>query len=218
MTIAVTGATGFVGQALLDAAARARVPLRALTRRPQDKRDGVEWVQGGLSDRDALNELVAGARALIHVAGLTNTPDPRQFEQANVAGTSALLDAARHAGAGRFIFVSSLSAREPALSAYGASKAHAEEHVTASGVDWTVVRPPAVYGPRDRDMFELFRSARLGVVPLPPRGRTSLIHVDDLAECLLALAPGGENVSGACFEPDDGRGGGYGHDEMARMI
>ncbi|MBU2340648.1 MAG: NAD(P)H-binding protein [Alphaproteobacteria bacterium] len=218
MTIAVTGATGFVGQALLDASVRARVPLRALTRRPQDKRDGVEWVAGGLSDRDALNELVAGVSALIHVAGLTNTPDPRQFEQANVAGTLALLDAAREAGAGRFVFVSSLSAREPALSAYGASKARAEEHVTASGLDWTVVRPPAVYGPRDRDMFELFRSARLGVVPLPPRGRTSLIHVDDLAECLLALVPGGEGVRSACFEPDDGRGGGYGHDEMARMI
>lgn len=218
MTVAITGATGFVGQALLDAAARARVPLRALTRRPQDKRDGIEWVVGGLSDRVALAELVEGATAVIHVAGLTNTPDPREFEQANVAGTSALLYAAREAGVRRFVFVSSLSAREPALSAYGASKARAEEHVTASGLDWSIVRPPAVYGPRDRDMFELFRSAKLGVVPLPPRGRTSLIHVDDLAECLLALVPGGASVSSACFELDDGRGGGYGHDEMARMI
>lgn len=218
MTIAVTGATGFVGQALLDAAARAGMPLRALTRRPQDKREGVAWVAGGLSDRGALTDLVQGASAVIHVAGLTNTPDSRQFEQANVAGTVALLDAAREAGVGRFVFVSSLSAREPCLSAYGASKAHAEQLVAASGLDWSIVRPPAVYGPRDRDMFELFRSAKLGVVPLPPRGRTSLIHVDDLAECLLALVPGGEGVSTASFEPDDGRGGGYGHDEMARMI
>jgi nucleoside-diphosphate-sugar epimerase len=218
MTIAVTGATGFVGQALLDAAARARVPLRALTRRPQDKREGVAWVAGGLSDRGALNELVQGASAVIHVAGLTNTPDPRQFEQANVAGTLALLDAAREAGVGRFVFVSSLSAREPALSAYGASKARAEEHVTASGLDWSIVRPPAVYGPRDRDMFELFRAAKFGVVPMPPRGRASLIHVDDLAECLLALVPGGAGVSGTCFEPDDGRRGGYGHSELAQAI
>tara|TARA_R110002072_G_scaffold65824_14_gene162527 strand:- start:8649 stop:9557 length:909 start_codon:yes stop_codon:yes gene_type:complete len=218
MTLAVTGATGFVGQALLDAAARAGMPLRALTRRVQDAREGVAWVEGGLSDRAALAELMSGASAVIHIAGLTNTPDPQQFEQANVTGTVTLLEAAREAVGDRFVFVSSLSAREPALSAYGASKARAEEHVTASGLDWTVVRPPAVYGPRDRDMFELFRSARLGVVPLPPRGRTSLIHVDDLAECLLALVPGGEGVSTACFEPDDGRSGGYGHDEMARMI
>ena len=190
MTLAITGATGFVGQALLDAAGRAGTPVRALTRRPQEQRKGVEWVEGGLSDKDALARLTKGSTAVIHVAGLTNTPDLRQFEQANVAGTLALLDTAREAGVGRLVFVSSLSAREPALSAYGASKARAEDHVTASGLDWSVVRPPAVYGPRDRDMFELFRSAKFGVVPLPPRGRTSLIHVDDLAECLLALVPG----------------------------
>ncbi|WP_454598751.1 NAD-dependent epimerase/dehydratase family protein [Qipengyuania sp. SM2507] len=218
MTLAITGATGFVGQALLDAAARAGTPVRALTRRPQEPREGVEWVAGGLSDRAALAELVKGAAAVIHVAGLTNTPDPREFEKANVAGTVALLEAAREAGTGRFVFVSSLSAREPALSTYGASKARAEEYVQASGFDWTIVRPPAVYGPRDSDMFELFRAAKFGVVPMPPRGRTSLIHVDDLAECLLALVPGGAGVTGACLEPDDGRDGGYEHGELAQAI
>ena len=74
------------------------------------------------------------------------------------------------------------------------------------GVTATTVRPPAVYGPRDRDMFELFRAARRGVVPMPPPGRASMIHVEDLARLLLALVPGGEDVSGATFEPDDGRG------------
>lgn len=218
MSLAVTGTTGFVGQALLDAAARARMPVRALTRRPQERREGVEWIEGDLSNRSALAELTSGTRAVIHIAGLTNTPDPQRFEQANVAGTASLIEVARSAEVERFVFVSSLSAREPKLSAYGASKARAEEHVAASGLDWTIVRPPAVYGPRDRDMFELFRAARAGVVPIPPRGRASLIHVDDLAECLLALVPGGEGVSGAILEPDDGRPGGYAHRELAQAI
>ena len=65
----------------------------------------------------------------------------------------------------------------------------------ASGLDWTIVRPPAIYGPRDREMFELFRAAQWGVVPMPRGGRASLIHVDDLARLLLALVPGGEGVT-----------------------
>lgn len=219
MTIAITGATGFVGQAVLDAAERQDVRLRALTRKPPDAARGdVTWIGGSLSDASSLAELVRGAETVIHIAGLTNTPHPAQFEIANVTGTQNLLDAAREAGVKRFVFVSSLSAREARLSAYGASKARAEALVAASGFDWTIVRPPAVYGPRDRDMFELFRSARHSFVPLPPRGRTSIIHVDDLAELLLALVPGGEGVTGAILEPDDGRPGGYEHRELARLI
>ena len=217
MIVALTGATGFVGQAVLDAAARQGIAVRALTRRPQAEREGVEWVRGSLSDAGSLKELCDGTDAVIHVAGLTNTPDPREFETANVDGTRKLLHAAKAQGVGRFVFTSSLSAREPSLSLYGASKANAEAFVETSGLDVTIVRPPAVYGPRDRDMFELFRAAQYGVVPVPPRGRTSVIHVDDLAECLLALARDRSTI-GATLEPDDGHPGGYEHSEMARLI
>ena len=186
MTIALTGATGFVGQAVLDAAGGDGT-IRALTRRPQKARAGVEWVEGTLSDRAALASLVEDAEAMLHVAGLTNAPDPADFRAANVEGTQNLLQACQDAGVRRFVFVSSLSAREPGLSRYGASKAEAEKWVGASGLDWTIVRPPAVYGPRDSDMLELFRAARFGLVPVPPRGRTSIIYVEDLARCLLAL-------------------------------
>lgn len=217
MIVALTGATGFVGQAVLDAAARKGVAVRALTRRVQDPRNGVTWIDGSLSDNGTLARLVEGADSLLHVAGLTNTPDPREFETANVTGTIALLDAARTAGVGRFVFISSLSAREPSLSLYGASKAKAEAYVETSGLDWSMVRPPAVYGPRDKDMFELFRSAKYGIVPVPPRGHVSIIHVDDLAECLLALAPCGM-AAGATLEPDDGKPGGYEHGELAKLI
>ena len=216
MSVAITGATGFVGQAVLDAASRQGIAIRALTRRAQEPRDGVDWVEGALSDGASLDRLIDGAEAVIHIAGLTNAPDPEDFHQANVIGTRNLLRACQDAGVRRFVFVSSLSARKPELSRYGASKAEAEKWVAASGLDWTIVRPPAVYGPRDRDMLELFRAAKFGVVPVPPRGRTSIIHVDDLAECLLALVA--RTGSGETVEPDDGHPRGYEHAELAKLI
>lgn len=218
MTIAVTGGTGFVGQALIDEALAQDSEVRALARKAQKPRDGIEWAVGDLANPRALAQLVAGAEAVVHVAGLTNAQTAAEFEAGNVVGTLAVIEAALAAGVPRFIFVSSLSAREPELSAYGASKARAERLVKASSLDWTIVRPPAVYGPRDKDMFELFRAARWGLVPTPKEGRASLIHVEDLARLLLALLPGGEDVSHQSFEPDDGRRGGWTHYELARAI
>ena len=217
MKIALTGATGFVGKAVLNAASRQGIEVRALTRRPGYPGIGVEWVEGSLSDTASLKSLCECVDSVVHVAGLTNTPDLDQFEEVNVTGTRMLMHAAQAAGVERFVFTSSLSAREPSLSAYGASKANAEAFVETSGLDFTIVRPPAVYGPHDTDMFELFRAARYGIVPVPPKGRASIIHVDDLAECLLALAPAG-TATGATLEPDDGREGGYEHGEMAKLI
>jgi UDP-glucose 4-epimerase len=219
VTIAITGATGFVGQALLDAAETHGVEVRALTRRATPERPGVEWLRGDLHNRATLARLVERAEAVIHVAGVVNTPDPTGFHLGNVEGTLELVEAAVAAGVPRLVFVSSLAAREPQLSAYGASKRKAEQLVAASGLDWTVVRPPAIYGPRDREILELFKLAqRWGVVPMPPEGRASLIHVDDLARLLLALVPGGEGVTQAIFEPDDGRAGGWSHRELAQAV
>ncbi len=218
MRIAVTGGTGFVGKAVLDMMADRGIAARALARKIPDNRPDVEWIAGNLGDAGALGELVSGTDAVIHIAGLTNNPDPAQFEVANVAGTAAMLDAAQQAGVDRFVFVSSLSAREPKLSAYGASKAAAEDLVGRSKLDWTTVRPPAVYGPRDTDMFELFRSARYGFIPLPPGGATSMIHVGDLAALLLDLVPSSAQTRRKTFEPDDGREGGWSYKEMAGAI
>lgn len=218
MPIAVTGATGFLGQALLDAAFGGGVEVRALARKPQPDRSGVVWVTGDLADQGALLRMCTGASAVMHVAGLVNTPDPADFAEANVAGTSNIIEAAKAAGVLRLIFVSSLSAREPGLSAYGGSKAQAEQLVMASGLDWTIVRPPTIYGPRDTELLELFRAAKWGVVPVPWQGRSSIIHADDLAALLLALVPGGDQVTHRIFEPDDGTPGGWGHDELARAI
>ena len=217
--LALTGATGFVGQAVLDRAVAEGIAVRALTRREQPSRAGIEWVRGDLDDKAALGSLLAGAEAVIHVAGVVNAPDPTVFEAGNVKGTLNVIEASLAAGVQRFVQVSSLSAREPDLSAYGASKARAEKLVRASGLDWTIVRPPGIYGPRDVDYFEMFRLAKWGVMPVPPReGRASIIHVDDLARLLLALIPGGEQVSHRVFEPDDGHKHGWSHYELARAI
>ncbi|MBB4858482.1 uncharacterized protein YbjT (DUF2867 family) [Novosphingobium chloroacetimidivorans] len=218
MIIALTGGTGFVGRAFVDHALAAGHQLVALARAKQVPREGVEWIIGDLENRAALAELVRDVDAVVHIAGVVNTPDPQGFETGNVLGTLNLVEAALKEGVRRFVHVSSLSAREPGLSAYGASKARGEKMVKASLLDWTVVRPPAIYGPNDKDMFELFRAARWGVVPVPGEGRASVIHVDDLARLLLALLPSDEAVSHMVFEPDDGRPGGWEHRELALAI
>ena len=217
MRLAVSGGTGFVGSHLLDLAAAAGHQVRALTRRPMPEREGVSWISGSLDRRDALEELVQGSDAVIHVAGVINPPDTQDFERGNVEGTLALLAAATATGTCRFVHVSSLAAREPAISLYGASKARAEELVQRSGLDWAIVRPPAVYGPGDRETLDLFKMARLGLVMLPPAGRLSLLHVDDLARLLLALANPAV-PSKIVFEPDDGHEGGWSHREFARAL
>lgn len=216
-TLAVTGGTGFVGRHLVETALAQGHLVRALSRAPRPPRDGVEWVYGALERPVALAQLVDGADAVIHVAGVVNAGDRDGFRQGNIAGTMGIVDATRAAGVRRFVHVSSLAAREPGLSDYGWSKARAETIVAASALDWTIVRPPAVFGPGDREMLELFRAARRGLVPLPPAGRMSVISAQDLARLLLAVLPDDETQA-ALYEPDDGRAGGWTHPEFAEAI
>ncbi|WP_277980834.1 NAD-dependent epimerase/dehydratase family protein [Sphingomonas phyllosphaerae] len=201
MILALTGATGFVGGALLEQALAAGHQVRALARRTQPEREGVTWVAGALDEAAALSALVSTADAVVHVAGAVNAPDRAGFAAANVEGTRAVVEAAKVWGVARFVHVSSLAAREPTLSNYGWSKAGAEAEVAASGLDWTIVRPPGVYGPGDMEQRDLFRAARRGVVPLPPNGRLSIIHVDDLARLLLTLAEQPGAGAHAIYEP-----------------
>ncbi len=216
MILAITGGTGFVGARTIEQALAAGHTVRALARREQPPRDGVTWIAGTLADRDALSSLVSTADAVIHIAGAVNAASRAAFAAANIDGTRALVEAARVWAMARFVHVSSLAAREPALSNYGWSKAGAEDVVTASDLDWTIVRPPGVYGPGDMDQRDLFRAAKRGLVPTPPAaGRLSILHVDDLAGLLLALAaaPGDH----AIYEPEDPSGA-MSYADFARAI
>ena len=128
--VAVTGATGFVGRAVLRELAAMGLPVRALTRSPRPPGPGTgraaSWVAGTLSDTRALSELVAGADTVLHIAGLTKATGRAALMATNAGGTARLAALARAAGVRHFVLVSSLAAREPHLSDYAASKAAGE--------------------------------------------------------------------------------------------
>lgn len=216
--VALTGATGFVGGATLNRLSEAGWQVRALTRRSQQPKPGVNWVEGALDRPESLAELCDGADAVLHIAGVVNAADAAGFEAGNVTGTANLLAAARQAGVNRFVHTSSLSAREPELSAYGASKARAEQLVTGSPLDWTILRPPGVYGPGDTEVLEMFKMAARGFCLLPPNGRSSWIHVDDLARLFVALIPAHADATARLFEADDGEPEGWEHRRFANEI
>jgi 2-alkyl-3-oxoalkanoate reductase len=216
--IAVTGATGFVGPHLMAALARRGWSLRLLVRRwsPLPPMAGVdaEVVWGDLADEAALRALVTGVDAVIHLAGLIKARRQEDFATVNRDGTARLSTLAPDTP---FIFLSSLTAREPHLSPYAASKRAAEEALSSqrSG-PWLALRAPAVYGPGDRETLAYFRSARWGIAlqPAVPGARLSLIHVTDLAEA-LALAVE-QQIATEIYEIDDGRDGGYSYADMAK--
>lgn len=212
MIVALTGGTGFLGGHVLDALLAAGHAIRALTRKPQAPRNEISWISG---DLDTPGDLCAGADAIIHVAGVVNA-NAATFDKGNRQGTETMLAAAHAAGIRRFVQISSLSAREPQLSNYGASKRAAEDAVFASALDWSIVRPPAIYGPGDTDNLELFRFAKRGIMPLPPKGRLSAIHAEDLARLIVAMVE--TAPARAFYEADDGQPDGWSHRDYAHMI
>lgn len=216
--VALTGATGFVGKMTLDRLIEGGWRVHALTRRDQPQRAGVTWVHGSLDNAKSLETLCDGADAVLHIAGVVNVPDAAGFEAGNVAGTASMIAAAKEAGIKRFVHVSSLAAKYPELSLYGASKARAEKIVGTSLLDWTIIRPPGVYGPGDTEMFDMFRLAHKGWALLPPRGRGSWIYVDDLARLLVAVLPAHDDATARTFEADDGAENGWSHEGFARAI
>lgn len=213
----MTGATGFVGGATMRRALDAGWHVRALTRRAQPAREGVTWIAGALDDKGSLAQMAAGSDAVMHIAGVVNVPTRAAFEAGNATATAHVVGAARAAGVTRFVHVSSLAAREPALSNYGWSKERAEAAVIESGLDWTIVRPPAVFGPGDTEMLDLFRMARRGIA-LVPAGRMSAIYVDELARLLVTLAADRGVSIGQIYEPDDGKPAGWSHRGFARAV
>lgn len=195
---AVTGATGFLGGFLVKALAERGWRIRILARReplnPLWRGVDLEVVLGDLADAAALARLARGADVLVHNAGATKARDVAGFMAVNRDGSRRAAQAARAAGA-RMLLVSSLAAREPALSAYAASKRAGEAAAQAvlPPERLTIVRPPAIYGPGDREILPLFRAAARGApLPLlgPVDGRIAMAHVEDVAGGLAALVEG----------------------------
>ena len=212
--LALTGVTGFIGGRLLRALVEAGTPVRVLARRPDalsSAPPGCEVVTGGLDDHDALARLVDGARAVVHLAGAIRGARREDFDDVNVVGTRALVAAMRsRAPHAPLLLVSSLAAREPGLSWYAASKHAAEAVVRDSGLGWTILRPPAVYGPGDPALAPLWRGLARGWLLRagPAHARFSLVHVDDLVEAMLRLLQSAPDCA-RILALHDGRDGGW---------
>jgi nucleoside-diphosphate-sugar epimerase len=224
--LALTGATGFVGSHLIEHFAAKGWRIRALVRRwpPPNGIGGgfpVKQIEGNLSEETALADLLDGADAVIHAAGLIKARDPAALFHANRDLARTFAAAARHiAPTAPFLLVSSLAAREPQLSAYAASKRDGEAAVADAlgGAGPIILRPPAVYGPGDRETLRLFAMAARGqiITPANRAARLGFIAVGDLAAAIEAAlaAPAARGRTFAC---DDGNPLGYGWNEVARL-
>ena len=214
-TVALTGATGFIGTALIKQLQLAGWHVKALYR-PKPGRSPISsknltWVAGELSDLSSLNSLLANADAVIHCAGAVRGVTQADFDLINEIGARHVAEvAAAQNKPPRLLLISSLAARMPELSHYAGSKMRGELAIKNSPLRWTIFRPPAVYGPGDRELLPLFQSMAKGLAPLPAgaNGRFSIIHVDDLAAAMVHCL--GQNAGdGKTFELDDGHLGGY---------
>jgi nucleoside-diphosphate-sugar epimerase len=220
LKIALTGATGFVGRAVVSALMTKSFKVSALVRDPSraEMNSNVRLVRGDLQNNAALDELTRNADVVIHVAGVIGGLSRNDFFVCNEQGSLAVAEAAARNGVKRFIYISSLAAREPQLSMYGASKRAGEVAVEKFKARMSVVilRPPAVYGPGDRGTLPLLRSLTqpIAVIPGTSTSRFSLIYVDDLARIIVEAA---EATRTGTVELDDGHRQGYGWKDLAQI-
>ncbi len=208
--VLVTGSTGFIGSRTVEELVRQGASVRILLR-PESRSPFpagvIEECRAGYGDSESLDRAVAGVGMIIHLAGVTKAVDEEGFFAGNVTPVENLLKAVSRTNPSleRFLLVSSLAAAGPAsspspgvresdrpepVSAYGISKLLGEEAAKrhAGSVPLTIVRPPAVYGPGDRDVLEVFRMMQKGLLVSGgsvKRQRFSMIHVDDLVEGML---------------------------------
>ncbi len=217
--IALTGATGFVGRALVThlLATRPESEIRLLVRgaaqRPLPaawRSDRVRVIPGSLNDRDALNALVEGSDTVVHIAAAIAGNRLEDFERSNIVGTRSLLESlSLQAPSSHLIQISSLAARRPELSWYSATKRAAEELVCVRWPVHSIIRPPAVYGPDDPALASFWKLlARGWLLRLgSAQARFSLLHVDDLVRLIDTRIEAGANaaiIEAAGPQPDGG--------------
>jgi len=207
--VLVTGGTGFVGSHLVEALRRRGASVTALVLPGQDAQTleqvGARVVRGSLDDHDVLRSAAEGQEVIFHVAGLVAARSEAEFLHVNRDGTAHLVRAAEQVGRARLLLVSSMTAAGSAapgarldgqetprpVSRYSRSKLAGEEVVRAATLPWTIVRPPMVYGPRERDLLKVFRMIkRWGLAPVFGNGSQELsaVFAPDLAEAMIAAA------------------------------
>jgi nucleoside-diphosphate-sugar epimerase len=210
--VLITGANGFIGSHLVERLLKEGRSVRCLVRKTSDlkwlKTGQVDLAYGELTDLRSLQSAVRNVDVVIHLAGKTKAPSIEGYFKANADGTRNLLQAvSENAGRlSRFVYISTQAAAGPGsrgfpvretdeprpVTPYGASKLEGEKAVLSFGAEFpvTVVRPPSVFGPRDTDLFQLFKMIRSGLRPmLGWRERlVSLVFIDDLVQGILLCA------------------------------
>jgi len=213
----ITGATGFIGRRLAAGLLQRNIHVRAMIRpgKTSDDRlpDACEQVPGDLTDAGALAKAVAGCGAVVYCAGSVRGRNAADFTAANVTGVQAMVKALRGLQAPpSLLLISSLAASRPELSDYSRSKYEGEEVLKSNpGLPWTIIRPPAVYGPGDREMLPVLKMARRGLLAHagPADQKLSLLHVDDLVEAVLCWLAAPDACLRQTYAIDDGTPGGY---------
>ncbi len=230
MKLLVTGATGFLGSHIAEQFAREGHTVRVLVRRTSDRSFlrglEIEEALGDITQPDTLPAAVAGVDAVVHPAGLVKARTAAEFNSVNAEGTANLLSALASAeSTPRFVYISSLAAHGPSedgrprpldapatpVTAYGRSKLKAEEMVRAwagnsARVGAVIIRPPVIYGPRDRQLLPFFHLARWRLAPLLGGGTNSVscVYVDDAARAAVLAATAGDDAPSATYALDDG--------------
>lgn len=228
MRVLVTGGSGFLGSYVCEQLAAEGHVVRALVRPASDRKvlstlPRVEFAAGAIEDPASLARAVLGVDAIIHAAGLVKARRPEDFFATNAQGTENLLRAAEAGAPGlrRFVYVSSLAAVGPSddgtpvpddaeprpVTHYGRSKLAGERAVLAAKdrLKVTVIRPPLIYGPRDRETLAFFSSVKNGVLPLIGDGSNTLSVIygkDCAAACVKAISA--DAPSGRTYFVDDG--------------
>ncbi len=227
MKVLVTGASGFLGSHVAERLTKAGHEVRALVRKTSNRTfletlPGVELAYGSVEDFARVSEAVKGVDAIVHSAGIVKARSKAEYATTNVEGTKNLLEAAKkHApNLTRFVHVSSLEAAGPSsdglpvlvsqespCTEYGRSKLLAEKACLAFKDDLkvTILRPTAIYGPRDVEILEAFRSVKKRVLPITGDGRTkyTFVYGPDCAEaCVKAISA--DVPSGSIYFVADG--------------
>lgn len=222
----VTGASGFVGSHLAEELVRRGYRVHCLVRKSSNLNwlveAGVEFVFGDIQDKGALKKILVDYEYIFHTAGLIKSRDPARFHQVNHQGTKNLLEAAweNHLPLKRFVYISSLAASGPSLngrpkketdfchpiSVYGQSKLAGEKETFrfADRFPVTAIRPPGIYGPRDRQLLGIFKIAQWGIMPILGAGESqfSIIHVKDLVNGIILAAESPQAIGRTYFMTD----------------
>ncbi|MFC1695133.1 NAD-dependent epimerase/dehydratase family protein [Pseudomonadota bacterium] len=224
--VLLTGATGFIGQRLQKTILADGTGVIALVRPSSRHKDSLpgdaEKLYSGLDDTTRLVPAISRASAVIYCAGSVRGRTLEDFSEANVRGVRSVVEAMNRSSQHTpLLLMSSLAASRPEVSDYANSKFLGEQQlVEHADFPWTIYRPPAVYGPGDREMLPILKLARRGwITPTGPSDqRVSLIHVDDLASAVLAWLKSPEKCTRQIYTLDDGHDGGYSWDEIAETV